>query len=60
MIREIRLKWLLIIITEMTTLVITHNSNGLNGVGINSNLLLNTRIQCEFKDKDSDSVLDRY
>jgi hypothetical protein len=57
MICEIRLKWILIIITELTSLVITHNGNSANGVGINSNLLLNTRIQCEFKDKDSDSLI---
>jgi len=54
MILKIRLNCVLIIIIEMISITVSQSGNS---GSVTNNLLLNARIQCEYKDKDGDSLI---
>ncbi len=50
---KIKIKWILITLMELFSLAFGQSGNS----GVMNNNLLNARIQCEYKDKDGDSLI---
>jgi hypothetical protein len=51
---KIKIKWMLITLMELFTLAFSQSGNS---GALNNNLLINARIQCEYKDKDGESLI---